>query len=106
MIGVQVIDRYAEWERLAPEWGWLVDACPDATPFQRPEWLLSWWRHWGSGELFVLTFRHQQKLIGLLPMFIHDWQGKRQVTLAGNGVTDYLGLVALPDFAMQCANLA
>jgi CelD/BcsL family acetyltransferase involved in cellulose biosynthesis len=106
MICVRVIESTGEWQAIAPEWSALVDRCPGATPFQRPEWLLPWWRSWGSGELFVLEFRIEGRLAGLMPMFIHPWNGCRQVTLAGNGMTDFLGLIAEQERAMQCANLA
>ena len=38
----------AEVERLVPEWQALWRRIPDATPFQSPEWLLSWWSCFGN----------------------------------------------------------
>jgi CelD/BcsL family acetyltransferase involved in cellulose biosynthesis len=87
------------------EWTPLVEAAPDATPFQRPEWLAPWWSEFGSGELHALAFRSGGRLVGLLPMFILEWLGQRQVTLVGNGVTDCLGLIAEPAYAAGCARL-
>lgn len=91
---------------LAVEWNALVDRDPSATPFHRPGWLIPWWRHFGSGELHALTFRRNDQLAGILPMFVHQWQGRRQVTMVGNGVTDFLGLTAEPTVSRDCTRLA
>jgi CelD/BcsL family acetyltransferase involved in cellulose biosynthesis len=106
MLTVTRIGEYDAWQSLAPEWSALIDRCPSATPFQRPEWLLPWWRQFGSGELAVLAIHASQRLIGLLPAFIHAWRGRRQVTLIGTGLTDYLDLTAEPEFAGACAEAA
>lgn len=102
MLEIQTINARAEWGGIAADWSALVDCC-GATPFQRPEWLLPWWDHFGSGEMLVLAFRNSGRLVGHAPLFIHPWQGRRQVTFIGNGITDYLGLAALPKFASDCA---
>ena len=92
--------------RIAAQWGALVDRTPGTTPFGRPEWLLPWWDTLGSGELHALTFREDGRLAGLLILFIHEWEGWRQVTLAGNGITDYLGMIVDRRLESECANLA
>ena len=106
MIRVRVIGRLEDWERLAPQWDDLVGRCGHATPFHRPQWLLSWWRHLGSGDLYVMAFEDGDALHGLLPLFIHEWNGRRHVTIAGTGITDFTGLVAPKECEPQCANLA
>ena len=30
------------------------------------------------------------RVTGVLPLFLHEWQGRRQLTLIGSGITDYL----------------
>lgn len=42
----------------------------------------------GSGELFTVAVCDDQLLIGLAPMFILWWKGRRQDTFIGNGVSD------------------
>jgi CelD/BcsL family acetyltransferase involved in cellulose biosynthesis len=54
------------------------------------EWLLTWWSHFGSGRPHVLVFRHGSETIGVVPCFLHEWNGRRQLTLMGAGITDYL----------------
>lgn len=63
-----------------------------------PEWLVTWWSHFGSGRLRTLVFREDGQVAGVLPCFLHEWQGRRQLTLLGSGVTDYLDPV-LPEGA-------
>jgi CelD/BcsL family acetyltransferase involved in cellulose biosynthesis len=79
-------------ELLANEWSDLTRNCTESTPFQSPDWLISWWRHLPQGELWVLSFRKNGKLLGIAPFFIE----KEQVLLMGAGVSDYSGLVYEP----------
>jgi CelD/BcsL family acetyltransferase involved in cellulose biosynthesis len=55
-----------------------------------PRWLLTWWDHFGSGTLHVLTFWDGPQLTGIVPCFRHEWNQKRQLTLLGSGISDYL----------------
>lgn len=106
MPDVAAISSFEQWQEIVAEWTTLIERCPSATPFQRPEWLLPWWRRFGSGEMAVLTFRAAGRLVGHLPAFIHRWEGCRRVTLIGNGITDYLDLTAEPEHGAERARLA
>ncbi len=106
MLDVVAITNASDWQELAQEWTALIERCPCATPFQRPEWLLPWWRWFGSGEMAALAFYAEGRLVGHLPIFIHWWEGCRRVTLIGNGITDNLGLTAEPEYSAECARLA
>jgi CelD/BcsL family acetyltransferase involved in cellulose biosynthesis len=88
-------------EGLRAEWSALWDRCPSATPFQSPEWLLAWWRHLGAGaEPWIVALRREGRLMALAPFYrwTHPESGVRQLTLAGNGITDRLDLLADPAF--------
>lgn len=58
---------HAALEPLAEEWDVLAEDV-GAGPFQRPGWLISWWRAFGSGRLRVLALRDQGRLVGLVPL--------------------------------------
>jgi CelD/BcsL family acetyltransferase involved in cellulose biosynthesis len=75
--------------QFAPEWSAFARSQPNVTPFQLPEWLLTWWSHFGSGSPRVFVFR-ERECVGVLPCFLHQWEGKRQLTLMGSGISDYL----------------
>ena len=87
---LELIDTPEALAALAPEWSAFVRAHPDSTPFQLPEWLLTWWKHFGSGRLHTLVLRDGSQLCGVFPCFLHTWQAHNQLTLIGTGITDYL----------------
>ncbi|HEU0052458.1 MAG TPA: GNAT family N-acetyltransferase [Longimicrobium sp.] len=79
---------------LRGEWSALWERSA-ATPFQSPEWLLAWWRHFGGAGLRALAVRREGELIGLAPLFVHGFpDGTRQVTPVGNGLSDHVDLLA------------
>ncbi|MBV9506219.1 MAG: GNAT family N-acetyltransferase, partial [Acidobacteriia bacterium] len=100
---LQEIDTLAEMEALEPQWRELWTRDPRATPFQSPDWLIPWTRLlWGGGKLRVLAFRDGGRLVALAPLF--QW-GLETICLSflGSGITDYLDIVAEPEFAPLAA---
>ncbi|MFL5575073.1 MAG: GNAT family N-acetyltransferase [Gemmatimonadaceae bacterium] len=79
-------------EALAPEWRALWARSPSATPFQSPDWLLPWWRHFGRGEPLVLALRDAGALVGVAPFYtFHDGAGRPgRLVLLGTGNSDRL----------------
>lgn len=75
---------------MQPEWSSFIENIAGLTPFQTPEWLMTWWRHFGSGALRVFAFRDPDEMVGIVPCFLHEWNGTRQITLIGSGISDYL----------------
>src|SRR3954453_23575296 len=96
-IGVEVIDTIEGVRAFETDWRTFQSYFPPATPFQTPEWLLTWWRHFGSGKLQVLIFRSGADIVGVLPCFLHEWNSRRQLTLVGTGVSDYLDPIFDPN---------
>lgn len=90
-------------EQLQGEWRWLWARCPGATPFQRPEWLLPWYRHFGprfsSQPPWVVTLRSEGRLVGLAPLVIREEDGARVVRLPGEGSSDALDVLMDPELA-------
>lgn len=88
-------------EALRSEWAGLWARCPTATPFQSPAWLIPWWQCLGRGDLWTLALRHDDRLVGLAPLFIYpETRGSfaRTVRVLGTGNTDYLDVLVEPDF--------
>ncbi len=86
---LEVISDPVSLTEFLPQWSRFVRSQSGITPFQLPEWLITWWSHFGSGTLHVLVFRDPE-IVGVLPCFLHDWNGSRQLTLIGSGISDYL----------------
>jgi hypothetical protein len=77
-------------DRLVPEWRALWQRVPNATPFQSPEWLLSWWDCFGNGAPFVLTDLEDGQLIAVLPLYHLDEAGCCKLLPVGISLSDYL----------------
>ena len=103
MLHLDLITDSAQLSTLTSEWRELQVNVSHSTPFQTPEWLLTWWRHFGSGSLRVLVCRETNRLVGLIPLFLHEWEGRRQLTLLGSGISDYLDPPILPEAASKVA---
>lgn len=88
---------------LAGEWRALWDRCPEATPFQRPEWLLPFCAHLGPARLTTLALRQGPRLVGLAPLFTWDDGPARVLSLLGAGVSDYLDALFDPAHLEACA---
>jgi CelD/BcsL family acetyltransferase involved in cellulose biosynthesis len=101
-IHIEEVTTWAALDALRPEWSRLWARCATATPFQLPEWLLPWWKHFGGGELLVLALRCEGRLVGLAPLFIHEQEGRplRQLSFIGAGISDYLDFLWEPDAAL------
>jgi CelD/BcsL family acetyltransferase involved in cellulose biosynthesis len=93
---VEVLTTSAQLEALRPEWEALWREDPRATPFHAPQWLLSWWRHIGQGDLCSLALRDDDGvLVGLAPLYVYTDAGRvRHLFPLGIATTDYLGPVA------------
>lgn len=92
-------------EGIRSEWTTLWDRCPSATPFQIPEWLCTWWKHFGNDNPMVITLRRNGKLCGLAPLFVYRHQdGTRRVAFIGSGISDYLDILVDPDETVAAQN--
>jgi CelD/BcsL family acetyltransferase involved in cellulose biosynthesis len=98
---IEIIRDPDQLNELKCEWAVLAKSIHDITPFQLPEWIFTWFHHFGSGELHTLVFRHDHQMVGLLPAFVHEWQGQKQMTLIGSGISDYLDPLIDPRFSSE-----
>jgi CelD/BcsL family acetyltransferase involved in cellulose biosynthesis len=106
-LDLEVLCSVAEVEAFEPEWRTLWQRSPDATPFHSPEWLLAWLRHlWGGGRLRFMVVRRDGHAVAVAPLFFWGY-GQRpeviRVSLAGSGISDYLGMVSDPSAASAAA---
>jgi CelD/BcsL family acetyltransferase involved in cellulose biosynthesis len=95
-LSVRFLDDVGELRGLTAEWDGLYERCPDATPFQQPEWLLPWIEIFCPREWFAIAIRDASGLIGLVLLLVYPRDGKRILAFAGGGVSDYLGLLCEP----------
>ncbi len=87
----------------AREWNDLLKSSVSDTPFLRHEYQRAWWEHRGGGEwkdaqLVLVSAREGQKLIGLAPLFIAEYEGAASLLLIGSiEISDYLDLIVPMD---------
>lgn len=43
-------------------------------------------------------------MVGIIPCFLHEWNGRRQISLIGSGITDYLEPAINPQYAPEILN--
>jgi CelD/BcsL family acetyltransferase involved in cellulose biosynthesis len=96
-------DYQAEWvtdearlAALSPEWDQLWRASPDATPFQSPAWLASWWEVFAPGRLALLAVRKHGCLAGLAPLYLENGLNEPRLLPLGTPITDYLDVLLHP----------
>jgi CelD/BcsL family acetyltransferase involved in cellulose biosynthesis len=77
-----------EWRRLAADAGRV---------FATPEWLRTWWRHYGKGRRQLIGLaRTGGELVAVVPL-CESWRhGVRVLRFVGHGASDQLGPVSAP----------
>ncbi|MDP4174985.1 MAG: GNAT family N-acetyltransferase [Bacteroidota bacterium] len=97
LFDVEEISDISALENLYNEWNSLFMQDTSATPFQSPDWIIPWWKCFGTGYLYVLCMRNEEKkLVGLAPLYIYYLKDShlKQLTLIGTGNSDYLDIIA------------
>jgi CelD/BcsL family acetyltransferase involved in cellulose biosynthesis len=95
----EILTNESSLEALRPEWSKLWAHCPDATPFQSPEWLLPWWSVFGNGRMRTLTLRAGTTLVALLPAYVLG----DALQFLGIGTSDHLDALIEPGWEMEAA---
>ncbi len=95
----------SDFDQLRAEWNDLAGQSQTNTLFMTWEWQTTWWRHWGTDELYLLAWRAETtgRLVGLAPLYVDTAvDGTRRLLLVGGTeVSDYLDLLWAPGYADQ-----
>ncbi len=84
-------------------WNDLLKESISDSPFLRHEYQRVWWEHRGGGEwqnaqLVLVSARENEKLVGIAPLFIAEYNGQRALMLNGSiEISDYLDLIVRID---------
>lgn len=83
------------FDMLAGEWNAVLEQSASKTLFLTQEWQKTWWQYLGDGELRVLAFKEEGKLVGIAPLFFEENAlGGVEVALVGcKEVSDYLDFI-------------
>jgi CelD/BcsL family acetyltransferase involved in cellulose biosynthesis len=96
-LALDVVHDPAALPGLRRAWQELWRRCPAATPFQSPEWLLPWWRQFGTAEPRIALLRAGEALLGMLPLYILRDDGVARLLPIGVGISDYLDALIAPE---------
>lgn len=83
----------------AQEWNDLLSESIQNTPFLRYEYQCTWWQHLGGGEwsraeLMLISARENDRLIGIAPLFLTEYDSRPALMLIGSiEISDYLDLI-------------
>jgi CelD/BcsL family acetyltransferase involved in cellulose biosynthesis len=97
----QLLDNFSQIH--ADEWNALLKESISDTPFSRYEYQRLWWEHRGGGEwkdarLVLVAAREDEKLIGIAPLFIAEYENQPALLLNGSiEISDYLDLIVRAD---------
>lgn len=109
-MSIEEFTSIEELQSIQDEWRDLWHRDRRATPFQSPDWVLPWHRHFGSGEVFTVVARDDGRIDGLLPTLIlrdDDDPSESLGMILGSGNTDYLDvLIDGADAGAMLARLA
>ncbi|MBV9655157.1 MAG: GNAT family N-acetyltransferase [Acetobacteraceae bacterium] len=96
-VGCNVVTNDRDLAALQPCWSELWRGVPEASPFQSPEWLLPWWRAFGTGRPRVAVLRGGERMLGALPLYRLDEPGGGKLLPLGAGLSDYCDALLAPD---------
>src|SRR5438552_3499906 len=99
-MAVEELTSFEQLQSIEPAWMDLWKRDPSATPFQSPQWVLPWIRHFGAGEILTVAVRENGRLDAIAPFFIlrddHD-PSESLGMLLGSGNSDYVDMLRSPD---------
>jgi CelD/BcsL family acetyltransferase involved in cellulose biosynthesis len=88
---------FSEFSEFA--WNALVEQSITDTPFSRHEYLSEWWKtlgggEWKEAELALVSATENDRLVGIAPLFIAEYDGEKALMLVGSiEIADYLDLI-------------
>lgn len=94
-MNLKIFNDLSGFDVLRPEWNALLARSRFNQLFLTWEWQTTWWRCLGQGELYLLAWYDQGRLVGIAPLYLHnDETGQRRFDLVGCvEVSDYLDLI-------------
>jgi CelD/BcsL family acetyltransferase involved in cellulose biosynthesis len=86
---VKVLRTFEEVLSFKDSWIKFWSTCQNATPFNHPEWLLTWWNVYShtfsSPEITFMIVEEDNTLCGILPLYQHFKQTLKSVSIFGSG---------------------
>jgi CelD/BcsL family acetyltransferase involved in cellulose biosynthesis len=95
-VALETLKSIEQLQSLEPLWTELWRRDPAATPFQSPQWILPWYRHFGSGDVLTIAARDNGRLDAIAPFLVlrdEDDPSESLGMLLGSGNSDYVDVL-------------
>ncbi|HSP13176.1 MAG TPA: GNAT family N-acetyltransferase [Thermoanaerobaculia bacterium] len=99
-MAVERLTSFEDLRALEALWTELWRRDPSATPFQSPQWILPWYKHFGSGDILTIAARTNGALEAIAPFLIlrdDDDPSESLGMLLGSGNSDYVDVLSTDD---------
>jgi CelD/BcsL family acetyltransferase involved in cellulose biosynthesis len=94
--GALAFDAVASLDEVADELDDLAERAGNL--FGTSEWLSTWWRHYGRGQLALSAARSPSgELLAVLPLYVSGRRPLRTLRFIGHGIGDQCGPVCAPE---------
>src|SRR5258708_26619286 len=99
-LDVEALGDDSSFALLKDEWEELEGRAAEDNIFLTYVWQHAWWQDLGTGDLDLVTFRDQGRLVGLAPTY-HEKVGGFPAVRFGGGleVSEYLAMLVAPGYA-------
>ena len=98
-LDVEAFKDPAAFDSLKTDWVELEQRAAEDNIFLTHLWQHAWWADLGRGQLDIVTFRDNHRLVGLAPTYHEDVGGFPAVRFGGGlEVSDYLGVLVEPGY--------
>src|SRR5258708_9215723 len=101
-LDVEALGDDSSFALLKDEWEELEGRAAEDNIFLTYVWQHAWWQDLGTGDLDLVTFRDEGRLVGLAPTY-HEKVGGFPAVRFGGGleVSDYLGILVQPGYEVS-----
>ena len=111
-IEVRCLTEQADFLALESEWQQVSEQCASVSIFQTHQWQRAWWRHYGNGSMHTLVAHAGPRIVAILPLYrcsqrlplVRALQIVRPIGVGGDTSPDYLGQIAVDEYAQQAAD--
>ncbi|HEX5461307.1 MAG TPA: GNAT family N-acetyltransferase [Steroidobacteraceae bacterium] len=111
-IEIRCLSEESDFLALESEWQRVAERCSSISVFQTHEWQRTWWKHYGSGSIHTLVAYAGSHAVAILPLYrseqrlplVRSLQVLRQIGVGGDTSPDYLGQIAMDEYAREAAD--
>jgi CelD/BcsL family acetyltransferase involved in cellulose biosynthesis len=95
--GLLRAERIEDWDTIAGDWAELAKTCGNV--FGTPEWVTTWWEHFGGGRPRLLVGLRDSlgRLVAFAPLYLWRERPLRIARVIGHGPSDEAAVLIAPE---------